>query len=172
MPYIKSHSNYVLKKRHQNVNGGTIYERDITTIGGRNSFSKGQVPLYQSGNFVITVNNEDNVQKSVYSQGWEQNDNGEVWTLESLDGLIKDETGSEDQKIVLKQDYYNLRDFAYFGSCSELIRASISDILKKYPGELFVPYDNTIVYTYTFNELPVKQLVLVLLLKLRSIVKS
>ena len=152
MPYIKSHSNYVLKKRHQNVNGGTIYERDITTIGGRNSFSKGQVPLYQSGNFVITVNNEDNVQKSVYSQGWEQNDNGEVWTLESLDGLIKDETGSEDQKIVLKQDYYNLRDFAYFGSCSELIRASISDILKKFPGELFVPYDNTIVYTYKFDD--------------------
>ena len=152
MPYIKSHSNYVLKKRHQNVNGGTIYERDITTIGGRNNFSKGQVPIYQSGNFVITVNNEDNVQKSICSQGWEQNDNGEVWTLESLDGLIKDETSSEDNKIVLKQDYYNLRDFAYFGSCSELIRASISDILKKYPGELFVPYDNTIVYTYTFND--------------------
>lgn len=152
MPYIKSHSNYVLKKRHQNVNGGTIYERDITTIGGRNNFSKGQVPLYQSGNFVITINNEDNVQKSVYSQGWEQNDNGEVWTLESLEGLIKDETGSEDQKIVLKQDYYNLRDFAYFGSCSELIRASISDILKKFPGELFVPYDDTIVYTYKFND--------------------
>lgn len=152
MPYIKSHSNYVLKKRHQNVNGGTIYERDITTIGGRNNFSKGQVPVYQSGNFVITVNNEDNVQKSIYSQGWEQNDNGEVWTLKSLEGLIKDETSSEDKKIVLKQDYYNLRDFAYFGSCSELIRASISDILKKYPGELFVPYDNTIVYTYTFND--------------------
>lgn len=152
MPYIKSHSNYVLKKRHQNVNGGTIYERDITTIGGRNNFSKGQVPIYQSGNFVITVNNEDNVQKSIYSQGWEQNDNGEVWTLESLEGLIKDETGSEDNKIVLKQDYYNLRDFAYFGSCSELIRASISDILKKFPGELFVPYDNTIVYTYKFND--------------------
>lgn len=152
MPYIKSHSNYVLKKRHQNVNGGTIYERDITTIGGRNNFSKGQVPLYQSGNFVITINNEDNVQKSVYSQGWEQNDNGEVWTLESLEGLIKDETGSEDQKIVLKQDYYNLRDFAYFGSCSELIRASISDILKKFPGELFVPYDDTVVYTYKFND--------------------
>lgn len=159
MPYIKSHSNYVLKKRHQNVNGGTIYERDITTIGGRNSFSKGQVPLYQSGNFVITVNNEDNVQKSVYSQGWEQNDNGEVWTLESLEGLIKDETGSEDQKIVLKQDYYNLRDFAYFGSCSELIRASISDILKKFPGELFVPYDNTKVsaYTYTEKEIELKE---------------
>lgn len=152
MPYIKSHSNYVLKKRHQNVNGGTIYERDITTIGGRNNFSKGQVPVYQSGNFVITVNNEDNVQKSVYSQGWERNDNGEVWTLESLEGLIKDETGSEDQKIVLKQDYYNLRDFAYFGSCSELIRASISDILKKFPGELFVPYDDTIVYSYKFND--------------------
>lgn len=152
MPYIKSHSNYILKKRHQNVNGGTIYERDITTIGGRDNFSKGQVPLYQSGNFVITVNNDDNVQKSIYSDGWEQNEEGEIWTLDNIEGIIKDETASEDEKIVLKQDYYNLRDFAYFGSCSELVRASVSDILKKYPGELFIPYDGTIVSAYTYDD--------------------
>lgn len=152
MPYIKSHSNFVLKKRHQGVNDGTIYERDITTIGGRNNFSKGQVPLYQSGNFVITVNNDDNVQKSFYTDGWEKNDNNEIWTLENIEGLVKDETASEDEKIVLKQNYYNLRDFAYFGSCSELVRASISDILKKYPGELFAPYDNTTVSAYTYDD--------------------
>lgn len=152
MPYIKSHSNYILKKRHQNVNGGTIYERDITTIGGRDNFSKGQVPLYQSGNFVITVNNDDNVQKSIYSDGWEKNEDGDIWTLENLEGIIKDETTSEDERIVLKQDYYNLRDFAYFGSCSELVRASVSDILKKYPGELFVPYDGTVVSAFTYDD--------------------
>lgn len=67
MPYIKSYSNYVLKKRHQSVSDGTIYERDITTIGGRDNFSKGQVPLYQSGNFVITVHNDNNIQKDTYS---------------------------------------------------------------------------------------------------------
>ena len=39
--YIKSHSNYVLKKKHQEVNNGDIYERDITTIGGLNQFAPG-----------------------------------------------------------------------------------------------------------------------------------
>ena len=58
MAYIKSFSNYVLKRKQQDINSGTIYERDITTIGGLNQFAKGQVPIYKSGNFIITVNNE------------------------------------------------------------------------------------------------------------------
>ena len=56
MPYIKTHSNYVLKKDHQTVADGTIWERDITTIGGVNQFSPGQIPIYRSNNFIITVN--------------------------------------------------------------------------------------------------------------------
>lgn len=138
MPYIKSHSNYVLKKRHQSVDDGTIYERDITTIGGRNSFSPNQVPLYQSGNFVITVNNDDNVSRNHGSAEWQKNSDGEVWTLKNLSAL-KTEDKSDD-RIRIKRDYYDLRDFAYFGSCSELIRASINDIISKFPGELYVPY--------------------------------
>lgn len=39
MAFIKSHSNYVLKKNHQTISDGTIWERDITTIGGVNQFS-------------------------------------------------------------------------------------------------------------------------------------
>lgn len=65
MGYIKSHSNYVLKSRHQLTNDGTILERDITTIGGLNQFSKGQVPIYKSSNFIITVNDSDTDRKSV-----------------------------------------------------------------------------------------------------------
>ena len=56
--YIKSYSNYVLKTKHQQTNNGTIFERDITTIGGRDQFAKGQVPIYRTGNFVITTNND------------------------------------------------------------------------------------------------------------------
>ena len=59
MDYIKSNSNYVIKKEHKHVGrSSTIYERDITTIGGVDQFSPGQVPVYKSGNFIITVNNE------------------------------------------------------------------------------------------------------------------
>ena len=151
MAYVKSYSNYVLKKKHQNVDDGTIYERDITTIGGRDNFSPGQVPLYNSGSFVITVNNDDNVQKDGATSDWEKNNQGEVWTLQTLKGYVTDDNASDDTKIVLKKDYYDLRDFAYFGSCSELIRASVSDIIKKFPGELYVPYDNSMAYTYEYK---------------------
>jgi hypothetical protein len=152
MPYIKSHSNYVLKKKHQLTNSGTIYERDITTIGGKNSFASNQTPIYQTGNFIITVNNDDNVKKDSHSVNWEEHFSGDVWTLSTLQDYIKDETSSEDESIVIKRDYYNLRDFAYFGSCSELIRASINDIINKFPGELFIPFDNTTVSSYTYVE--------------------
>lgn len=151
MAYVKSYSNYVLKKKHQNVDDGTIYERDITTIGGRDNFSPGQVPLYNSGSFVITVNNDDNVQKDGETSDWEKNNQGEVWTLQTLKDYVTDDNASDDTKIVLKRDYYDLRDFAYFGSCSELIRASVSDIIKKFPGELYVPYDNSMAYTYEYK---------------------
>ena len=46
--YVKSYSNYVLKTKHQETNDGIIYERDITTIGGRDHFAAGQIPIYKS----------------------------------------------------------------------------------------------------------------------------
>ena len=138
--YIKSYSNYVLKKKHQTVNDGVIYERDITTIGGRDQFAKGQIPIYRSGNFLITTNNDNSSYKKTTTIAWEKNDTGEdVWTLDVLDNYEKDEKSSFDEKIVIKKDYYDLRDFAYYGSCSELIRSSINNILKTYPGELYIP---------------------------------
>ena len=152
--YIKSHSNYVLKTKHQNTSNGTIYERDITTIGGRDRFSKGQVPVYKSGNFVITTNSTAPSYKKVSESDWHRSDAGDVWTLDVLKYFDKDEKSSYDRKIVIKKDYYDLRDFAYYGSCSEMIRASINDIISTYPGELFIPYetiyigsDETVQYT-------------------------
>lgn len=136
MGYIKSHSNYVIKKNHQLVNDGKIYERDITTIGGLNQFAKGQVPIYQSGNFIITINNDSSFTKDYTNNNWEKNSNDEVWTLTNLSNTTNDE---KDTFEVLKQDYYSLRDFAYYGSCSELIRASITDIINRFPGEMYGP---------------------------------
>ena len=138
--YIKSYSNYVLKKKHQTISDGVIYERDITTIGGRNQFAKGQIPIYSNGNFIITTNNDNSSYKKTSSIAWERNDTGEdVWTLDVLSSYEKDEKSSFDEKIVIKKDYYDIRDFAYYGSCSELIRSSINNILKTYPGELYIP---------------------------------
>ena len=132
--YIKSHSNYVLKKKHQEVNNGDIYERDITTIGGLNQFAPGQIPIYKSGNFIITVGNKDTSSRSIINERWEESTSGEVWTMNTIDASTSSNDIENDLKIVLKQDYYDLSDFAYFGSCSELIRASLTDILARFPG--------------------------------------
>lgn len=143
--YIKSYSNYVLKSKHQNTSNGVIYERDITTIGGKDQFSKGQVPIYKSGNFIITINNDHTIYDNSNVADWQRSDAGEIWTSEVLKYYEKDEKTSYDKKIVVKNDFFDLRDYAYYGSCVELIRASINDILKTYPGELFIPTE-TIYY--------------------------
>lgn len=149
MALTKSYSNYVLRKKHQNVNDGTIYERDITTIGGLNQFSKGQIPIYKDGNFIITVRNDGGVSNQYNTNKWEENENGTVWTLESVSGLTSKIDDENDLKIVLKQDYYDFNDFAYYGSLSELFRASVNDIVSRFPGELYYEVSGNPVYYTT-----------------------
>lgn len=144
MALVKSHSNYVLKSRHQDVSDGTIYERDITTIGGVNQFAKGMTPIYRSNNFIITVRNDKGSTNTYGNSKWEKNgDSGNTWTLENLSGLTSSDESSDSTKIVLKQDYYDFCDFAYYGSLSELFRASITDILSRFPGEMYGTSHNT-----------------------------
>lgn len=144
MALVKSHSNYVLKSRHQDVSDGTIYERDITTIGGVNQFAKGMTPVYRSNNFIITVRNDKGSTNTYGNSKWEKNSgSGSTWTLENLSGLTSSDESSDSTKIVLKQDYYDFCDFAYYGSLSELFRASITDILSRFPGELYGTSHNT-----------------------------
>ena len=138
MPYIKSHSNYILSKKHQDIKDGTIYERDITTIGGLNQFSKGQTPIYKSSNFIITVRNDGRPSNQYNTEKWKENESGgTIWTLENISGMTSNTDEGDDTKIVLKQDYYDLGDFAYYGSLTELFRASVTDIISRFPGELY-----------------------------------
>lgn len=147
MAFIKSHSNYVLKSKHQNVNDGTIYERDITTIGGVNQFSKGMTPIYRSNNFIISVRNDTGSTNVYNNSKWEKSTSAStIWTLENVSGMTSNNDDSNDVKIVLKQDYYDFCDFAYYGSLSELFRASVTDILDRFPGELYCT-SNKIYYT-------------------------
>ena len=140
--YIKSHSNYVLEKKHQDVNDGTIYERDIATIGGIGSFPRGgQTPIYRSNNFLITVRDDSKPSNQYNTEKWQDNDvSGSVWNLQSISGLTSDIEEENDTKIVLKQDYYDLSDFAYYGSLTELFRASVTDVVSRFPGEMYVTY--------------------------------
>ena len=137
MPLIKSHSNYVLKNKHQLINDGTIFERDITTIGAVNQFAPGQIPIYRSGNFIITVRDDRGGMNQYNTQKWEKGADGDSWTIATVDKMVSQDETQDDTKIVLKNDYYDFREFAYYGSLTELFRSSISDILTRFPGELY-----------------------------------
>lgn len=141
--YIKSHSNYVLKSFHQLTNDGTIYERDITTIGGVGNFPNGQTPIYRSNNFIITVRDDGGISNQYNRKKWTENKtSGDVWTIASVNDAMKDNDIQEDTKIVLKQDYYDFRDFCYYGSLAEMFRASVTDIIDRFPGELYGTTNN------------------------------
>ena len=147
MALIKSHSNYVLKKRHQDISDGTIWERDITTIGGVNQFAPGQIPIYKSSNFIITVRNDGKVANQYNKTKWKENESGDTWTLETISGMTSEFEDQNDVKIVLKQDYYDFRDFAYYGSLTEMFRAAINHIIQEFPGELYIRTDENAYYT-------------------------
>ncbi len=146
MALIKSHSNYVLKSKHQTVSDGTIWERDITTIGGVNQFSPGQVPIYRSNNFIISVRNDGRIRNQFNKPKWYENSEGTIWTLENVDEMVSPFEDENDVKIVLKQDYYDFNDFAYYGSLSEMFRAAIIDLAQRFPGELYLSKDNPNAY--------------------------
>ena len=148
--YIKSHSNYVLKSKHQTLaDGSTIFERDITTIGGLNQFAPGQKPIYRSNNFIITVRDDGGISNQYNRKKWTENKvSGNIWTATALKSIVSNDEDDDDTKIVLKQDYYDFRDFCYYGSLSEMFRASITDIIARFPGELYGT-DKNVYYTKT-----------------------
>lgn len=152
MAYIKDKSNYLLKKIHQLTNDGVIYERDITTVGGISSFGHGNTPIYRSGNFILTINGSKPPIIEYDKSNWLQNENSNEWTLNDLKPI---EYCNDDYLNLT--DICDIRDFAYYGSCSELIRVSLNNILSKFPGELYAPYENIdknigVKYQYLIND--------------------
>lgn len=141
MGYIKSNSKYVIQEKHQNIKNGAIFERDFATIGGISDYPKKGQKYYRNGTFVFGVNDAI-VRPSYYaSQEWSSNNGNDFWIGEEIISSPKQES----LDIVLKQDIYKLKDFAYYGSCAELIRSSINDIIQRFPGELHSPYNGIIV---------------------------
>ena len=129
----KSYSNYTLRRKRQLTTKGSIYERDWMTVSELDGFAPGTLPVYASGNFKMTINNERLGKKKYSFSNWLLNDSGTTeWTL----NLIKE----EELKItsaLIKPNYSSILDFAYYGSAVELIHGSINDIYDKFPGELY-----------------------------------
>lgn len=126
--FTKFKSNYLMRSQHQKTDVGTIFERDWVTTTGLNvlKFGSGRKVWYNSGNFVFTTSNIPTYQKkhklSTETKEWS-------WELcKTSDG-----TSNEVAPNYVTKD---LRDYAYYGSCLELVRATIEDIIRDFPGNI------------------------------------
>lgn len=126
--YSKSYSNYVLRKRHQDVEGGTIFERDWGTLGERHVIEKGKKKVYADSNFLFTDNTLSGNKYRNNTGPW-----SEAYTKESLSENI-DMTVNNTSII---DDSNDIRDYAYYGSAAELVRASVENIVKWFPGRFW-----------------------------------
>lgn len=137
---FKSKTNFTLKRLHQSGSYGNIYERDYTTIANTGTSPEGQIPIYNSPSFKLSVRAGYNGQKKYKYGDWLQNPsncqgvtNSNLWTLDCMP-----EGRKEDSKIILKPHTHRLTDFSCYGSATDLIRASLRDIVARFPAELYV----------------------------------
>ena len=126
--YIKSTSTYTLRKRSQGINGGAIYERDWTSLEGQKlRFGRGKTPLYTDGNFVFT--------RSSFRTSQKKNKVSEIVASYKYDD-VKD-SKSAVNNVELNTDSNDIRTFAYYGSCVELVKNAITNIINTFPASLY-----------------------------------
>lgn len=125
--YTKYHSNYILRKKHQNTNKGPIYERDWVTIGNRNTVGAGKTLYYTDGNFVFTRNNVES-----YPNKHKLSTSENVWRYEDVQ-----KSSDSSSKIKILEKCNDIRDYVYYGSCVDLITSSIENIISQFPGAIF-----------------------------------
>ena len=133
---IKLKSGFSIQTKHQNVKNGLVLETDLSTMVNMTNIVPDQVPVYQSGNLVVTKNPTQNYRKNYKTKAWADSIDGSEWTEETVQKYIAD-VDSCDRTQRLKVNYSKLQDFAYYGSCAELLRASIDTIINTFPGELY-----------------------------------
>lgn len=128
--YTKYNSSYIIRKRHQNTNEGTIFYRDWVTIGGWDRFVPGKTPYYKDGNFVFTISNTNS-----YHKRHKYSLTEDTFTYDD----VKNATAASNE-VKVNMVSNDIRDFCYYGSCIELVRASIEDIINNFPSQITASY--------------------------------
>lgn len=117
-----------MRSQRQHTDLGTLLERDWVTTNGLNvlRFGSGRKIWYNSGSFVFTTANIPSYHKkhklSTETTEWKWDD------CESSDSTVN--------TVMPTFNTTDMRDYAYYGSCAELIRATIEDIISDFPGRL------------------------------------
>ena len=127
---IKSKSIYTLRSKHTSVTNGTIFENDHVTIIPNDGIYDEDMPLFSESNFKFRIGVGNGERKKHSRSNWIANDGDYVWTLNNIPHIEQTTEG----KIVLRPNYTSLKDFVYYGSAVELLKATMNDIIMRYPG--------------------------------------
>lgn len=130
--YTKSKSIYTIKNVHAKTKAGTVYENDYVTIINNDGIYD-EMPLFSESNFKYKIGTNGNEKKRHVRTDFVKPENGEYWTKDN----IENNTNNEESNIIFKTNYSSLKDFAYYGSAVELIKATINDIILRFPGGLY-----------------------------------
>lgn len=130
--YTKNNSTYTLRKRSQDINNGLITERDWSTVtGGYFRYSKGKRVIYPDSNFIFTTSNVQ-----LPSKRNRPTDEAVELTYDN----VKDSKNIVND-VSLNTESNDIRSFAYYGSCVELVESSISNIIATFPACIYTTDD-------------------------------
>lgn len=134
-------SNYTIKAVHKRLDGDkTIYERDYSVLNDVGTWKPGEINAVGSPTFKMVHNDESrNVRKHGYGN-WvtptcENKSGTTAWDMECISTL---DTNNSENEIKIKPNYTSLLNFAYFGSCVDLIRTSFNNLINNFPAELYI----------------------------------
>lgn len=129
--YIRSKSDFVLRKKHAITSVGTIYENDYMTIVPNDGMFNDDTTMYSDSNFKFRIRTDANVKKRHFAGNWIKTaDGNETWTGQNYSGVAL----TSESRVLLKPNYEAITDFAYYGSAQKLIEATVRDVVLKYPG--------------------------------------
>ena len=129
--YTKIHSNYVLRKKHQETRKGSIWVRDWVTIGGQHQIEKGKKPYYSDTNFLFTDNSYPSYKKRHNYGKWVAE-----WNYDDVKNAEPDVNN-----VVVNNTSNDIRDFVYYGSAVELVKSSVLNIIKWFPARVTTSSD-------------------------------
>lgn len=124
--YSRFHSNYQRRSVHKRLDGSVITERDWVTIGNRRRLGRGQSAVYGDGNFIFTTSNVPNTKK--------RHKGSEGYETFKYDDVKDTKTKVDNSSRLVKSK--DMRDYAYYGSCQELVRVSVENIMLNFPGRV------------------------------------
>ena len=90
----------------------------------------------------MVVNNSSQASRNIRKKSWlASGDDSDTWNQEILSQHSSDISGSVEKSIMLKNDFMDLRSFAYYGSLGDLIQNTVLSIISTYPYELYYDTD-------------------------------